>query len=335
MAEGQELRSIPIEATLQTLGDICASNQECSDHSIDITTPTSLNSSTPTSVFNTEPQMASIPAGSGGQHGLCSPSPEGPSDGLGAEADTANQVKQPNLCEQPVHQPHSPKFVMPPRMAQSVKNHLRKIEGLSAPHRHALQGHRTTMAQTVFSMRSQIMKLEGFVHRNVQLFQDIDGEVLMDDNLHMPLQAQVYPGHDEDERITIVCSQEHQGKAGTPQPENEALLSPNTTPTDHVEPTISEFQGGFVWPHFIITADVLSDLDIPLDMDPPSTLIKLYKEVPSKSGGSIHIRNNLATERAFVRQQLKSGSFRLIPIASTLNPLVSTCDTVTARFAHP
>ena len=67
------------------------------------------------------------------------------------------------------------------------------------------------------------MKLEGFVDRNVQLFQDMDGEVLMNDNVHLPLQAQVYPGHDEDEPITIVCSQEN---AGAPQPENEALVSP-------------------------------------------------------------------------------------------------------------
>ena len=74
-------------------------------------------------------------------------------------------------------------------------------------------------------MRSQIKKLEGFGHRNVQLFQDMDGEVLMNDNVHLPLQAQVYPGHDEDEPITIICSQENQ-EAGAPPPENEALVSP-------------------------------------------------------------------------------------------------------------
>ncbi|EDR02011.1 uncharacterized protein LACBIDRAFT_310190 [Laccaria bicolor S238N-H82] len=116
--------------------------------------------------------------------------------------------------------------------------------------------------------------------------------------------------------------------------------------TDHFEPTISEFQGGFVWPHFITTTDVLSDLDIPLDVNPSSTHIKLYHhqvhtwtkvsvghvvtpkdgdriflkalgishclnfdDLLTKSlsqGGSIHIRNNLAGEHAFVRQQLKS-----------------------------
>ena len=70
------------------------------------------------------------------------------------------------------------------------------------------------------------MKLEGFVNRNVQMFQDMDGEVLMNDKVHIPLQAQVYPGHDEDEPITIVCGQENQGKAATPQPENAGLVSP-------------------------------------------------------------------------------------------------------------
>ena len=75
-------------------------------------------------------------------------------------------------------------------------------------------------------MKSQIMKLEGFVNRNAQLFRDMDGEVLMNDKVHIPLQAQDYPGHDEDEPITIVCSQENQDEAGTPQPENAGLVSP-------------------------------------------------------------------------------------------------------------
>ena len=41
----------------------------------------------------------------------------------------------------------------------------------------------------------------------VQLYQDMDGEVLMTDNAHLPLQTQAYPGHLEDEPIAIVCGQ--------------------------------------------------------------------------------------------------------------------------------
>ena len=80
--------------------------------------------------------------------------------------------------------------------------------------------------QTVSSLSSRVMKAEGFVTRTVQLFQDMDGEVPMTDNDHLPLQAQAYPGHLEDEPITIVCGEENQGKAGTPQFENETLVGP-------------------------------------------------------------------------------------------------------------
>ena len=52
------------------------------------------------------------------------------------------------------------------------------------------------------------MKAEGFVPRTVQLYQDMDGEMSMADNDHLPLQVQAYPGHLEDEPITIVCGQE-------------------------------------------------------------------------------------------------------------------------------
>jgi hypothetical protein len=65
--------------------------------------------------------------------------------------------------------------------------------------------HSIAPPQTVSSIRSQVMKVEGFVNRIVELFQDMDGEVLMTDNDHLPLQAQAYPGHLEDEPITIVC----------------------------------------------------------------------------------------------------------------------------------
>ena len=70
------------------------------------------------------------------------------------------------------------------------------------------------------------MKAEGFDPRAAQLYQDMDGEVPMIGNDHLSLQAKAYPGHLEDEPITIVCGQENQAKTGSPQPENEALLGP-------------------------------------------------------------------------------------------------------------
>ncbi|EDR05869.1 uncharacterized protein LACBIDRAFT_329325 [Laccaria bicolor S238N-H82] len=62
--------------------------------------------------------------------------------------------------------------------------------------------------QTVSSLRSQIVKAEGITGRKIQLFGDMDGEVPMNDNDHISFQAQVFPGHIEDEPITLVCSQE-------------------------------------------------------------------------------------------------------------------------------
>jgi hypothetical protein len=84
----------------------------------------------------------------------------------------------------------------------SEDSSMGRIETLSVP-----------PPQTVSSLSSQVMKAEGFVARTAQLFQDMDGEVPMTDNDHLPLQAQAYPGHFEDEPITIVCGQESSGKA--------------------------------------------------------------------------------------------------------------------------
>ena len=78
--------------------------------------------------------------------------------------------------------------------------------------------------QTVSLLSFQVMKAEGFVPRAVQLYQDMDGEVLMIHNDRLPLQAQAYLGHLEDEPITVVCGQENQAKTGSPQPENEAVV---------------------------------------------------------------------------------------------------------------
>jgi len=79
----------------------------------------------------------------------------------------------------------------------SKDSSLGRIETLSIP-----------PPQTISSLSSRVMKAESFVTRTVQLFQDMDGEVPMTDNDHLPLQAQAYPGHLEDEPITIVCGEE-------------------------------------------------------------------------------------------------------------------------------
>ena len=67
--------------------------------------------------------------------------------------------------------------------------------------------------QTLASLRSQVMKAEGLVNQNIQLFEDMDGEVPMNDNdTHISFQTYVYPGHDEDHPITVVCSQQSRGE---------------------------------------------------------------------------------------------------------------------------
>jgi hypothetical protein len=83
----------------------------------------------------------------------------------------------------------------------SKDSSLGRIETLSIP-----------PPQTVSSLSFQVTKAEGFVTRTVQLYQDIDGEVPMTDNDHLPLQAQAYPGHLENEPITILCGQESSRK---------------------------------------------------------------------------------------------------------------------------
>jgi len=88
----------------------------------------------------------------------------------------------------------------------SEDSSLGRIETLSIP-----------PPQTISSLSSRVMKAESFVTRTVQLFQDMDGEVPMTDNDHLPLQAQAYPGHLEDEPLTIVCGQESSGKAEASQ----------------------------------------------------------------------------------------------------------------------
>lgn len=69
--------------------------------------------------------------------------------------------------------------------------------------------HSIAPPQTVSSLSFQVTKAEGFATRTIKVYQDMDGEVLMTNNDHLPLQAQAYPGHLEDEPITIVFGQEN------------------------------------------------------------------------------------------------------------------------------
>ena len=66
------------------------------------------------------------------------------------------------------------------------------------------------------------MKAEGLVNQNIQLFEDMDGEVPMNDNdAHISFQTHVYPWHDEDHPITVVCSLQNRGEVKEAQNTNQ------------------------------------------------------------------------------------------------------------------
>ena len=76
--------------------------------------------------------------------------------------------------------------------------------------------------QTLASLKSQVMKTEGLVNQKIQLFEDMDGEVPMNDaDTHISFQTQVYLGHDEDQPITIVCSQHSRAEVKEAQKTNQ------------------------------------------------------------------------------------------------------------------
>ena len=59
---------------------------------------------------------------------------------------------------------------------------------------------------TVASLKSRIVKTEGTrLYQKMQIFKDIDGEELMNDEDHLSFQADTYPGCEEDDPIAIVC----------------------------------------------------------------------------------------------------------------------------------
>ena len=48
---------------------------------------------------------------------------------------------------------------------------------------------------TVASLKSRIAKAEGIADREIQLFEDTDGEALMKDADRAPFLAETFPGH--------------------------------------------------------------------------------------------------------------------------------------------
>jgi hypothetical protein len=59
---------------------------------------------------------------------------------------------------------------------------------------------------TVASLKSRIMKAEGFIGHQLQLFGDVDGDVLMNDNdhIHILAQKQTFLGHIAHEPIMVI-----------------------------------------------------------------------------------------------------------------------------------
>jgi hypothetical protein len=71
-----------------------------------------------------------------------------------------------------------------------------------------------TPPHTVASLGSRIASAEGVVKSKIQLFEDTDGDALMDDNDQLSLLAQTYPGCAEDDPIAVVCEDEPPSQAG-------------------------------------------------------------------------------------------------------------------------
>ena len=57
---------------------------------------------------------------------------------------------------------------------------------------------------TVSSLKSRIAKAEGIADREIQLFEDTDGEALMKDADRAPFLAETFPGCLEDDPLALV-----------------------------------------------------------------------------------------------------------------------------------
>ena len=55
------------------------------------------------------------------------------------------------------------------------------------------------------------------MENKVQLFEDTDGDHLMNDSKHLPLLEQTYPGCAEDEPLAVVCVEVMEEKQMDPQ----------------------------------------------------------------------------------------------------------------------
>ena len=68
---------------------------------------------------------------------------------------------------------------------------------------------------TVSSLKSRIAKAEGIVDREIQLFEDTDGEALMKDAHRVSFLAETFPGCLEDEPLALVYGPNTPGQGST------------------------------------------------------------------------------------------------------------------------
>ena len=68
---------------------------------------------------------------------------------------------------------------------------------------------------TVASLKSRIAKAEGIADREIQLFEDTDGEALMKDADRAPFLAETFPGCLEDDPLALVYGPKTLGQGST------------------------------------------------------------------------------------------------------------------------
>jgi hypothetical protein len=68
---------------------------------------------------------------------------------------------------------------------------------------------------TVASLKSRIMKVEGIQDQKIQLFEDINGKVLMKDTDRALFFAETFPGCAEDDPLAVVYDSKTPGSTST------------------------------------------------------------------------------------------------------------------------
>ena len=68
---------------------------------------------------------------------------------------------------------------------------------------------------TVASLKSRIAKAEGIVHREIQMFEDTDGEALMKDADRISFLSERFPGCLEDDPLALVYRPNTPGQRST------------------------------------------------------------------------------------------------------------------------